>query len=57
MSARKHSSIQVESQTMDAIQSACSRRPGNVSTNQWIVEAITEKLAREDIVIKGGGDA
>jgi len=57
MSARKHSSIRVESQTMDAIQSACSRRPGNVSTNQWIVEAITEKLAREDIVIKGGGDA
>lgn len=57
MSARKHSSIRVESEIMDAIERACSKRPGNVSTNQWIVEAVTEKLARDGIAIMDGGDA
>ena len=57
MSARKHSSIRVESEIMDAIERACSQRPGNVSTNQWIVEAVTEKLARDGVKIRAGHDA
>jgi hypothetical protein len=31
----------------DAIDEARSARPGNVSRNTWIAEAIEEKLARE----------
>lgn len=57
MSARKHSSIRLESEIMNAIDRARSKRPGNVSTNQWIVEAIMEKLARDGIPITDGGDA
>lgn len=29
------------------IDAACAARPGNVSRNTWIAEAIEEKLARE----------
>lgn len=34
--------------TFAAIDDACAGRPGNVSRNTWIAEAIAEKLARED---------
>jgi hypothetical protein len=30
-----------------AIDGARDKRPGNVSRNTWVVEAITEKLAKE----------
>jgi len=30
-----------------AIDAACAARPGNVSRNTWIAEAVEEKLARE----------
>tara|TARA_R110000868_G_scaffold369706_1_gene633146 strand:- start:2514 stop:2729 length:216 start_codon:yes stop_codon:yes gene_type:complete len=33
--------------TFSAIDDACAARPGNVSRNTWIAEAIAEKLARE----------
>jgi hypothetical protein len=33
--------------TFAAIDAACAARPGNVSRNTWIAEAIEEKLARE----------
>lgn len=33
--------------TFAAIDGACAARPGNVSRNTWIAEAIAEKLARE----------
>lgn len=33
--------------TFSAIDGACAARPGNVSRNTWIAEAIAEKLARE----------
>ena len=33
--------------TFSAIDEACAARPGNVSRNTWIAEAIAEKLARE----------
>lgn len=34
--------------TFAAIDDACASRPGNVSRNTWIAEAIAEKLVRED---------
>ena len=30
-----------------AIDDACAARPGNVSRNTWIAEAVKEKLARD----------
>jgi hypothetical protein len=36
--------------TFSAIDAACASRPGNVSRNTWIAEAIEEKLARERIM-------
>jgi hypothetical protein len=33
--------------TFAAIDAACADRPGNVSRNTWIAEAIDEKLGRE----------
>lgn len=33
--------------TFAAIDDACAARPGNVSRNTWIAEAVEEKLARE----------
>ena len=35
--------------TFAAIDAACAERPGNVSRNTWIAEAIDEKLARERV--------
>ena len=34
--------------TFAAIDDACAVRPGNVSRNTWIAEAIEEKLARNE---------
>ena len=51
MSGKKHTSIRVESEIMDAIESARSKRPGSVSANTWIVEAVVEKLQREGFAI------
>jgi hypothetical protein len=36
-------------ETFAAIDGACAARPGNVSRNTWITEAIEEKLTREPI--------
>ena len=33
--------------TFTEIDAACAARPGNVSRNTWIAEAVVEKLARE----------
>ena len=33
--------------TFTEIDAACAARPGNVSRNTWIAEAVEEKLARE----------
>jgi hypothetical protein len=35
-----------------AIDNARSMRPGNVSRNTWIAEAIEEKLARDDVQVE-----
>jgi predicted HicB family RNase H-like nuclease len=39
--------LRLAGQTFSAIDAACAARPGNVSRNTWIAEAIEEKLARE----------
>jgi hypothetical protein len=39
--------LRLAGQTFGAIDAACAARPGNVSRNTWIAEAIEEKLARE----------
>jgi predicted HicB family RNase H-like nuclease len=47
MPVKKHTSLRVDEDTMRAIEASCAQRPGTVSTNTWIVEAIMEKLSRE----------
>jgi hypothetical protein len=39
--------LRLEGETFAAIDAACAARPGNVSRNTWIAEAVEEKLARE----------
>lgn len=41
--------LRLSPETFDAIDRARSARPGNVSRNTWIAEAIKEKLARDDV--------
>ena len=40
-------SLRLSAETFAQINDACSGRPGNVSRNTWIAEAVEEKLARE----------
>lgn len=40
--------LRVTPELMRAIDAARLRRAGNVSRNTWIVEAIAEKLARDE---------
>jgi hypothetical protein len=39
--------LRLAGDTFTAIDAACAARPGNVSRNTWIAEAVEEKLARE----------
>lgn len=39
--------LRLSAEMFQAIDDARSRRPGNVSRNSWIAEAIQEKLLRE----------
>jgi hypothetical protein len=39
--------LRLSAETFDLIDDACASRPGNVSRNTWIAEAVEEKLARE----------
>ncbi|AYD66810.1 hypothetical protein DVB37_25000 [Achromobacter sp. B7] len=39
--------LRLATQTFQIIDMARSKRPGNVSRNTWIAEAIQEKLARD----------
>jgi hypothetical protein len=41
------STLRLPSELWAAIDGARDKRPGNVSRNTWLVEAITEKLAKE----------
>jgi hypothetical protein len=39
--------LRLAAETFASIDDACAARPGNVSRNTWIAEAVQEKLARE----------
>jgi hypothetical protein len=39
--------LRLAADTFAEIDAACAARPGNVSRNTWIAEAVQEKLARE----------
>jgi hypothetical protein len=39
--------LRLAGDTFVQIDAACAERPGNVSRNTWIAEAVQEKLARE----------
>ncbi len=39
--------LRLDQETFEAIDVVRARRPGNISRNTWITEAIQEKLARE----------
>lgn len=39
--------LRLAAETFANIDAACAARPGNVSRNTWIAEAVQEKLARE----------
>ena len=39
--------LRLAAETFAEIDASCAGRPGNVSRNTWIAEAVEEKLARE----------
>jgi hypothetical protein len=39
--------LRLPAETFDAIDAARAGRPGNISRNTWITEAVEEKLARD----------
>ena len=39
--------LRLAAEAFAAIDAACDARPGNVSRNTWIAEAVQEKLVRE----------
>ncbi|MGA0534289.1 hypothetical protein [Hansschlegelia sp. KR7-227] len=39
--------LRVADETLAAIDALCAVRPGNVSRNTWITEAVQEKLLRD----------
>ena len=41
--------LRLAGDTFAEIDAACAARPGNVSRNTWIAEAVEEKLARERV--------
>ena len=51
--------LRLSGETFDAIDDARMGRPGNISRNTWITEAVEEKLARDRAANgqgKGGPD-
>ena len=42
--------LRLSAETFAQIGDACAARPGNVSLNTWITEAVEEKLARERLL-------
>ena len=41
--------LRLAPETFAAIDEACALRPGNVSRNTWIAEAVQERLARTPV--------
>jgi predicted HicB family RNase H-like nuclease len=51
--------LRLSGETFEAIDTSRSARPGNISRNTWITEAVEEKLARDraaDGQGEGGAD-
>ncbi len=48
--------LRLAGETFAAIDDACAARPGNVSRNTWIAEAIEEKLARAPAATAAASD-
>lgn len=49
--------LRLPGETFDAIDASRNARPGNVSRNTWITEAIAEKLTRDKLnAARPGGD-
>jgi hypothetical protein len=44
--------LRLAPEVLAAIDAECSRRAGNVSRNTWIIEAVTEKLARHGAALR-----
>jgi hypothetical protein len=45
--ALDRTNLRLSAKIFDEIDAACAGRPGNVSRNTWIAEAVEEKLARD----------
>lgn len=43
--------LRLAAETFADIDVACAARPGNVSRNTWIAEAVQEKLGREPMAV------
>lgn len=41
--------LRLSGETFDAIDASRNARPGNISRNTWITEAVEEKLARDQL--------
>jgi metal-responsive CopG/Arc/MetJ family transcriptional regulator len=44
---RQRQSLRLKQDIWQAIDESCAKRPGSVSRNTWIAEAIRDALARE----------
>ena len=49
--------LRLSGETFDAIDAARQARPGNISRNTWITEAVEEKLAHERVQSESGKGA
>jgi metal-responsive CopG/Arc/MetJ family transcriptional regulator len=47
--------LRLPAEMVKAIDAECSRRPGNVSRNTWITEAVQERLVRNGAVNQSTG--
>jgi len=59
VSALDRINLRLPAETFEAIDAARGARPGNISRNTWITEAIEEKLARDRAAsgqAQGGAD-
>ena len=43
--------LRLAAETFADIDAVCAGRPGNVSRNTWIAEAVEEKLARDRVLL------
>jgi hypothetical protein len=54
--SRSRTSLRLEPEVWRRIDHAREKRPGNVSRNTWIAEAVLEKLKREAANDQPGGE-